>query len=104
MFLHKHRNNVNWKRIGGGLLAVLLGVVLTGCIAGGNNANNTVPTNAVAANTGNANANAHTNANANTKGNEGSPSEMERHGANMGREMREKRLPRNKNANTKTAR
>lgn len=75
-----------------------LSVVLTGCIGGGNNANNTVPTNAGVANTGNANANANMNANSNTNENEGSPRERERHGANMGREMREKHMPQNKNA------
>lgn len=45
MIVHTRRNNENWKRIGGGLLAVSLAVVLAGCTGGGNNANNTVPMN-----------------------------------------------------------
>jgi len=46
MIRNKHRNNMNWKLIGIGLLAALLTVYLAGCGSQGNNANNTTTTSA----------------------------------------------------------
>ncbi len=65
MIQHICSNNINWKRIGGGLLAALLTVSLAGCNGGGGNANNanTTATNTAPANT---NANANTGASAAT--------------------------------------
>ena len=57
MIRNTSRNNTNWKRVGGGLLATLLTIYLAGCSSQGDNANKSVATNTAAT---------HTNANANT--------------------------------------
>ena len=57
MILNISRNNMNWKRVGGGLLVTLLTVYLAGCGSQGENANKSAATSTAAT---------HTNANANT--------------------------------------
>ncbi len=54
MIRNTSRNNTNWKRVGGGLLAMLLTVYLAGCSSQADNANNsaaTTPTTSPATNT-----------------------------------------------------
>lgn len=44
MIQNTSRNNTNWQRVGGGLLATLLTVYLAGCSGQGDNANNSAAT------------------------------------------------------------
>lgn len=44
MIRNTNGNNMNWKRVGGGLLATLLTVYLAGCSSQGDNANNSAAT------------------------------------------------------------